>query len=197
MEILSKPMGDYETNCYIVRFEKFDIVIDPGIDAVSWVLANTTNTKAILNTHGHFDHVWSNQELSRELNAPIYCPIDDCFMLENDPFGYGTPPSKARFQVGPDETITIENIDIKFHHFSGHTPGNSCIAIDDQLFSGDFIFRGSIGRSDFPFSSSEDMKKSIQKILTWTKDYDIHPGHGPSTTLKREQKQLSRWLDYL
>jgi glyoxylase-like metal-dependent hydrolase (beta-lactamase superfamily II) len=180
-----------------VKFDNFDIVIDPGIDAVEWVLHNTNNTKAILNTHGHFDHVWSNQELQQKLDIPIYCPMDDCFMLENDPFGYGTPPSKAQFRVRPDETITIENITMTFYHFSGHTPGCSCIAIDDQLFSGDFIFQGSIGRSDFPYSSSKDMKKSIQKVLTWTKNYDIYPGHGPNTTLFKEKKQLSRWVDYL
>ncbi len=190
-------MGDYLTNCFIIKFENFDIIIDPGIDAVSWVLENTNNPKAILNTHGHFDHVWSNQELKEKLNIPIYCPKDDCFMLENDPFGYGTPSSKASFEVQPDETITIENIDIKFHHFSGHTPGSSAIAIQNNLFCGDFIFQNSIGRSDFPYSNSADMKKSIKKILTWTQDYKLYPGHGPNTTLYKEKTQLSRWVDYL
>ncbi|RLA75528.1 MAG: MBL fold metallo-hydrolase [Epsilonproteobacteria bacterium] len=197
MTILSKAMGEYQTNCYIIKFDSFDIVIDPGIGATAWVLENTTNLKAILNTHGHFDHIWSNKELKEKLNIPIFCPQGDCFMLENDPFSYGTPICQADIEVKPDETVTIEGIDIVFYHFSGHTPGCSAITIDDNMFSGDFIFQNSIGRSDFPYSSSVDMKKSIEKILTWKHEFNIYPGHGPSTTLKQEKIQLNQWLNYL
>ena len=63
MNILFKPFGAYETNCYILKFDHHDIVIDPGIGAVDWVVGNTENLVAILNTHGHFDHIWSNAKL--------------------------------------------------------------------------------------------------------------------------------------
>lgn len=197
MKIKSQAMGAYQTNCYIVTIDGKDLIIDPGMDATSWVMKNTTNSIAILNTHAHFDHVWSNQELKEKLNIPIYCPQDDCFMLEKDPFGHGTPPSKADVKVKNDQTINIDGIKVIFHHFPGHTPGCSAIQIGDSLFSGDFIFQGSIGRVDFPYSKPTDMKKSINKVLKWKKDFKIYTGHGNPTTLQREKSSLKAWLNYI
>lgn len=190
-------MGDYQTNCYIVSHDGYDIIIDPGMGATTWVLQNVTNPIAILNTHGHFDHVWSNSELKHKLNISIYCPKDDCFMLSDDPFSQGTPKSKADIEVYPDTTIDLNGIKVTFHHFAGHTPGCSAIAIEDSLFSGDFIFQGSIGRVDFPYSSPSDMKKSIKKVLNWKNNFKIYPGHGGSTTLKKEINSLKSWLNYI
>lgn len=197
MNILSQPMGSYQTNCYIVTVDGKDFIIDPGMGATSWVCDNTTNPIAILNTHGHFDHVWSNKELSEKLKVPIYCPKDDCFMLENDPFGQGTPSSKADFEIQGDEVLNIDGVEISYHHFPGHTPGCSAVQIKNHLFSGDFIFDGSIGRCDFPHSEPKDMIKSINKILAWEKDYHIYPGHGEQTTLYKQTNSLKNWLNYL
>lgn len=197
MTIKSVPMGDYQTNCYIITIDDKDIIIDPGMGATSWVLENTSNPIAILNTHGHFDHVWSNKELKEQLNIPIYCPIDDCFMLEDDPFSHGTPKSKADIEVKRDEKFELDSITLQFHHFPGHTPGCSAIEIEDCLFSGDFIFNGSIGRVDFPYSNPSDMKKSINKVLQWDKDYKIYSGHGGSTMLFQERESLKSWLNYI
>ena len=197
MKIKSQPMGDYQTNCYIVTIDNKDIIIDAGMNATKWVLENTTNPIAILNTHGHFDHIWSNAELKEKLNIPIYCPEDDCFMLEDDPFDYGTPKSTADIRVKPDEEFNLDGIIIKFHHFAGHTQGCSAIEIEDCLFSGDFIFAGSIGRVDFPYSNPNDMKQSINKVLKWEKDFKIYCGHGASTTLFKEKDSLKAWLNYI
>lgn len=197
MEVKTMPMGPYQTNCFIVTVDGKDFIIDPGVDATDWVVRNTTNPIAILNTHGHFDHVWSNQEVKEKLNIPIYCPKDDCFMLLDDPFSQGTPPSEVDVRVEPNEKVTIEGVEFTFHHFPGHTPGCSAIQIEDQLFSGDFIFQGSIGRVDFPYSEPKDMVNSIKRVLTWEEDMMVHPGHGPKTTLQREKSSLNNWLNYL
>ncbi len=197
MDIKFKPMGQYQTNCYIVSLDGKDIIIDPGVDAFSWIKDNAKNPIAILNTHGHFDHVWSNNEVKEYFNIPIYCPKDDVFMLENDPFSQGTPKSVADFEVEHDEVIILNGTNITFHHFAGHTPGCSAIEIGDNLFSGDFIFKGSIGRVDFPYSNSSDMKKSINKVLSWEKDFNIYSGHGEPTTLNNEKESLKSWLNYL
>jgi len=197
MNIKIQPMGAYQTNCYIVTVDGKDFIIDPGVDALSWVVENTTNPVAILNTHGHFDHVWSNSAVKDKFDIPIYCPIDDCFMLEDDPFSQGTPSSKADYKVTPDQEFDLDGVKVKFHHFAGHTPGCSAIEIENTLFSGDFIFSGSIGRVDFPYSNPEDMKKSINKVLSWEKDIDIYPGHGVKTTLKGEKQSLKNWLNYI
>jgi len=197
MNIKIQPMGPYETNCYIATIDNKDFIIDPGVGATQWVLDNTTNPIAILNTHGHFDHIWSNDELSKKLNIPLYTPKDDCFMLENDPLGRGAPKSVADFEMEHDEKIVLEGVEITFHFFPGHTPGCSAIQIENNLFSGDFIFSGSIGRVDFPFSSPSDMKDSIHKVLAWDDDFTIYPGHGSRTTLSRERDSLKSWLHYI
>ncbi|WP_263832998.1 MBL fold metallo-hydrolase [Sulfurospirillum oryzae] len=197
MQIKSKACGAYGTNCYIITIDGKEIIIDPGMEATSWVLRNVHHPVAILNTHGHFDHVWSNAELASQLNIPIYAPVDDCFMLENDPFGQGTPSSHADVRVEGDQSFVIEGINVQFFHFPGHTPGCSTILIENALFSGDFIFKNSIGRYDFPYSSSDQMRQSLEKFQKIDADWEIFPGHGGSTTLKVEQRNVPYWFNFL
>ena len=197
MNIKVKPMGAYQTNCYIVTTNAGDFIIDPGVGAMSWLMKNVKNPKAILNTHGHFDHVWSNKEAKEYFKIPIYVPKADAFMLENDPFGQGTPPSKPDYPVNGDKTIEIDGTKIEYIHYPGHTPGSSAIVIGDAFFSGDFIFQNSIGRVDFPYSNPTDMKKSIKKFLALKRDMVIYPGHGAKTTVKIEQGRVGVWLKYI
>lgn len=188
-------MGPYQTNCYIVTVDGKDLIIDPGVGATKWVLNNTKNPVAILNTHGHFDHVWSNAELKNKLNIPIYCPKGDAFMLEKGSIGQKTPPSNPDVLIVGDKEIEIKGIKVTFRHFPGHTPGCSVIEIGDVWFSGDFLFEQSIGRWDFPNSNGHDMVKSLQKAQQIQGDYTIYPGHGISTTLKAEQKIMHFWIE--
>jgi len=208
-DILKQPMGPLETNCYIVKLisnksgEEFELIVDPGVDASEWIKQNCNNPKAILNTHGHYDHVWSNSKVAKIYNIPIYTPSNDCFMLEFDHSGNGMPLSQATYKVGSDinpiekdevnNKIYFDDILVEFFHFPGHTQGCSVIKIENHIFSGDFIFAGTIGRSDFIFSNVEDMKKSVSRILTWQENVDIHPGHGRDTTLDKEREQLQGW----
>ena len=194
MKIQKQAMGAYQTNCYIVTIDNKDIIIDPGVSATQWVLKNTTNPIAILNTHGHFDHVWSNQELKEKLNIPLYTPKEDVFLLKSSVMMPDLPPSFPDFELEPDTQLDLEGIKVKFRHFPGHCPGCSTIEIEDAMFSGDFIFKQSIGRCDFPFSSVEDMKKSLKKFKTIDYDKKVYPGHGESTTIKKEQKNIDYWL---
>ncbi len=127
MNIKFRPCGIYQTNCYIVERGGESLIIDPGVNATNWVLKNAKNPIAILNTHGHFDHIWSNRELKERLKIPIYAPKDDAFMLEKDPFNQGVPKSKADFRVERDATLEIGNFNLIFRHFPGHTPGNKLL----------------------------------------------------------------------
>jgi glyoxylase-like metal-dependent hydrolase (beta-lactamase superfamily II) len=190
-------MGYTQTNCYIITIDKKDIIIDPGMDATAWVLKNTSNPVAILNTHGHYDHIWSNHELQTKLKIPLYIPKEDAFMLEKCPLGQTPPKSKADYLVEGDELLDIEGIKVQYRHFAGHTPGNSIIEIEDVWCSGDFLFQNSIGRWDFPFSSKESMMKSLEKAMKIKKDFTLYPGHGVSSTLKQEQKGMPMWLNYV
>ncbi len=199
MKIVSKPLGSYQTNCYIVSKNQKEIIIDPGVGATEWLSKNLKNPIAILNTHGHFDHVWSNQELKERYNIPIYISKFDAFMLQSDPFHQRTPKSKADYLVEANQTIFIGEFEITFHHFPGHTPGSSLIEIDKSIaFSGDFIFKGSIGRVDFPYSNPNDMKKSINRFIKeFNRDIDILTGHGDKTDTEEAKKMLRYFLKYL
>jgi len=197
MQIKIQPMGATQTNCYIATIEGKDFIIDPGMGATQWVLENTTNPVAILNTHGHYDHVWSNAALQEKLKIPLYCPKGDSFMLQKCPLGQPTPPSTPDYEVVGDESLKIENIQIDYLHFPGHTPGCSIIQIKDVWFSGDFLFQQSIGRWDFPFSSGKEMVKSLEKAMKVEGDYTVYPGHGLSTTLKKEQQGMPQWIAYV
>ncbi|MDD3344263.1 MAG: MBL fold metallo-hydrolase [Sulfurospirillaceae bacterium] len=197
MEIKQKACGAYGTNCYIVSIDGKDLIIDPGMDSYQWVISKVKNPIAILNTHGHFDHVWGNQALVQEFSIPLYAPKDDIFMLENDPFSQGTPASHADVIVEGNATFDIQDIMVRFFHFPGHTPGCSAILIENKLFSGDFIFKNSIGRFDFPYSSATLMRQSLEKFLKIEDDWGIFPGHGESTSVRIEQKNIPYWFNYL
>ncbi|HIC42900.1 MAG TPA: MBL fold metallo-hydrolase [Sulfurimonas sp.] len=197
MQIKVQPMGPYQTNCYIASIEGKDIIIDPGVDALKWIKQNVSNPIAILNTHGHFDHVWSNDEVQEFYNIPLYTPKDDVFLLQSSEMMPGLPPSTPDYEIEGDAEIELQGIKIKFRHFPGHCPGCSTIEIQDAMFSGDFIFERSIGRCDFPFSSPEDMKNSLKRFKEIEYDRTVYPGHGGPTSIKAEQAHTDYWISTL
>ncbi len=227
--VLREPFGEYQTNCYLVisqdNFES--LIIDPGIGATSWVLENAKNPLAILNTHGHFDHVWSNVELKEMFpNVPLLCPFEDAFMLQKDFFNTGLRESKPDILVGAESIegsgsgdlpivefdSNISNLErksqfkyggfeLEFLCYPGHTPGCSVIIINHKelpsqkvMFSGDFVFHGFVGRSDFPYSDSATMKASLEAFIRFGEDMLIFPGHGGETSLKQEKVNIPYWL---
>ena len=194
MQILKKAFGEYVTNCYILKGEQGDLVIDPGEGSFDWVMQNTGKIAAVLNTHGHFDHVYDDAKLQRA-GAKIYIHEEDAFMLRADPFETMQEPIEADVLVkGQEQSLEIAGFNVKFSLFAGHTPGSCMIEVDGVIFSGDVIFKGSIGRWDFPFSSGEQMKESLHKILQIEGDFTLYPGHGPNTSLAAERQNLKYFL---
>lgn len=194
MQILKKAFGEYVTNCYILKGERGDLVIDPGEGSFDWVMQNTGKIAAVLNTHGHFDHVYDDAKLQRT-GAKIYIHEEDAFMLRADPFE--TMPESIEADVlvkGQEQSLEIAGFNIKFSLFAGHTPGSCMIEVDGVIFSGDVIFKGSIGRWDFPFSSGAQMRESLHKILQIKGDFTLYPGHGPNTSLAAERQNLKYFL---
>jgi len=96
-----------------------------------------------------------------------------------------------------DEEFDFDGVKVKFRHFPGHCPGCSTIEIGDAMFSGDFIFKKSIGRVDFPYSSPQDMKKSLQKFKLIEYNKKIYPGHGSTTSIQEEQQYSDYWINNL
>ena len=194
MNIKVQAMGEYQTNCYIVTIDEKDFIIDPGLGATEWVINNVTNPVAILNTHGHFDHVWSNSELQEKLKVPLYTPQEDKMLLGTSNWMPSLPPSIPDVEVKPNEEFDFDGVKVKFRHFPGHTPGSSTIEIDKAMFSGDFIFERSIGRVDFPYSDPQQMKDSLLRFKELDFDKTIYPGHGNTTTIKQEQQYTDYWI---
>ena len=116
-------------------------------------------------------------------------------MCESDIFGYMKNTFVPDVLVQGNESFAVGDFSFKFRHFPGHTPGCSMIEIEDAMFSGDFLFKGSIGRWDFPYSDKNEMLKSLEKCKNLKGDFALYPGHGESSTLKAEQQELDRWVD--
>ncbi len=200
MDIIKQPFGEYLTNAYILKFGAFEFAIDPGYGSAKWILKHTSNLKAILITHGHFDHIWDTAILQQATQAKVYCPKQDSFMLESDCFNLGLTPCKANVYIEHYKTNTtfdIHNIKVTYWHFPGHTPGCSIIEINNHFFTGDFIFYRSIGRYDFPYSNPLDMKDSLERFLKIDNNFPIHPGHGEDTYVQTEQKNIPSWIKYI
>ena len=197
MQIKVQPMGPYQTNCYIATIDGKDFIIDPGMNATEWVKKNVTNPVAILNTHGHFDHVWSNAELQDDLGVLLYTPKGDTPLLQDSTWMSDLPPSFPDVEIIGDEELDFDGVKVKFRHFPGHCPGCSTIEIGDAMFSGDFIFEQSIGRTDFPMSNPSAMKDSLERFKLLDYDKTIYPGHGNTTTIKQEQKNTDYWIKTL
>lgn len=193
MQILKKAFGEYATNCYILKGEQGDLVIDPGEGSFDWVMQNTGKIAAVLNTHGHFDHVYDDAKLQR-MGAKIYIHESDAFMLRADPFETMQEPLQPDVLVSDGQEFVLGGFNVKFHLFAGHTPGSCMIEAGGAIFSGDVIFKGSIGRWDFPFSNGEQMRESLHKILQIKGDFALYPGHGPNTSLAAERQNLKYFL---
>ncbi|MCR2056117.1 MBL fold metallo-hydrolase [Campylobacter helveticus] len=197
MQIYKQACGAYETNCYILSTKRGEFIIDPGVNALEFVKNTAKNPLAILNTHGHFDHIWDNAALKKEFNIPLYIHKNDAFFL-NDPFHQGFKKSEADVLIENEENLELFDTSFKFHFFPGHTPGCCMIEVvgEGVMFSGDFLFYRSIGRWDFPYSNATLMKQSLEKVLNYKENFKLLPGHGGETMLKEEQEHLPTWLRY-
>jgi glyoxylase-like metal-dependent hydrolase (beta-lactamase superfamily II) len=189
MNILTLPLGSYQTNCYIAWGENSDdcIVIDPGYEPET-VLAETARLgktiAGILLTHGHFDHVGGVRFLAQRLECPIYIHEKELSLPES--FTDGPLVFTQHYAEG--DVVTLAGLSLKVIHTPGHTPGSVCLLCEDTMFAGDTLFASSIGRTDFPGGDYAVMKKSLDRLAALEGNYRVFPGHGEDTTLDFERK---------
>ena len=188
MEITVLTLGDYMTNCYILRQEGSNrcLIVDPGYEAarILKVLEEKhLEPEAIALTHGHFDHVGAVQDIAAETDCEVYISAADLSlppMITNGRLFYThTYPASG--------TLTLAGLSIRILPTPGHTPGSVCLLAGDTIFSGDTLFRGSCGRTDFPGGSWEQMRSSLKTLAGLPGDYRVLPGHGEETTLEQER----------
>ena len=197
MIIKTIVVGMLETNCYIVGDDssKDVFIIDPGADFKK--IKNIIDTdglkpKAIINTHGHGDHIGANARF----DLPLWIHRLDAGFLE-DPsknlsitFGRQMIPYSADRCLEDGDILKIGRYSLKVIHTPGHTPGGICLQGDGVVFTGDTLFCGGIGRTDFQYGSEEDIIRSIkEKLLVLDDKYVVYPGHGPSSTIGREKSE--------
>jgi hydroxyacylglutathione hydrolase len=200
-QILIKPImvGAFAVNCYLVKCQKtsYGAVIDPGGEAetiLAEIKKQKIDLKAIIITHGHGDHLLAVDTLMKNGLVPLYIHTDDADMLTNPAknlsllFGFPFKTSPADHLVKDHDTIKIGEITLTVIHTPGHTPGGISLQYDKYLFTGDTLFSGSVGRTDFTGSSQQQLINSIKtKLLTFPDDYLVLPGHGGSSTIGREK----------
>jgi glyoxylase-like metal-dependent hydrolase (beta-lactamase superfamily II) len=204
-------VGSFEVNCYLVVDESSRemVIIDPGDEAAA--LARHLNAVghkpvAILLTHGHVDHIGGVTELRKRYGIPLVAGEDEKQYL-SDPMvnlsgQTGMPISlePAERWVKDEAVLSFGSLSFRVLKTPGHTSGGVCFLEESQgwLFCGDTIFQGSIGRTDFPGSSFNDLMKSIQsKILTLPDSIVCFPGHGPTTTVGAERRSNPFLLEHL
>ena len=186
--------GPFQENCFLVWNDenKTGIFIDPGDEAERLVrTAKFLNVaiEGIYNTHGHIDHAGAVAEVKKSLGVPFAIHPEDRFLLDNIPSQarmFGLPPLDAP-EVDKDladgEKLAIAGQEAEVIHTPGHTPGGVCFAFDGSVFVGDTLFAGSIGRTDLPGGSYEQIIKSIkERLLILDDDTKVYCGHGPNTT---------------
>ncbi|MGV3024435.1 MBL fold metallo-hydrolase [Clostridium thermobutyricum] len=193
MIIKAIPAGIYDANCYILIDEKTreGAIIDPGGDELKLeriIKDLNFKPKFILLTHAHMDHVGGVEYLSKLLKIPFYMHENEENYVENDSTVFGNI-RKADGFLKEDTKLNIGNLDIKVIHTPGHTQGGVCFLVDGKLFSGDTLFQGSIGRTDFPGGDMNTILSSIKdKLLILDDGVEVYPGHGPKTTIGFEKK---------
>lgn len=198
MKIERIPVGTIQANCYILgcNFTKEGIIIDPGADAqglISKIKELDLKIKYILLTHGHYDHIAAVNEIKRKIKAPICIHSLDKEILENPELNLSTMFGQSMsvsydIELKEGDVLSIGNIKLKIIHTPGHTPGGICIVGDQEVFTGDTLFAGSIGRTDFPQGNMKKLLSSIKnKLFVLPGDTKIYPGHGPSSTIEQEK----------
>jgi len=188
-------LGPFRSNCYVVRSERGApeaVVIDPGDDPTELRLELArmgTRTAGILVTHTDVDHIGGVAALAEGAGADVWAPSGEVDALRTGETRGGmrvTPHDPAHTVSGGDQ-VTVAGITFDVLDVPGHSPGHVAFLADGQLFSGDLLFAGSVGRADLPGGDWETLLDSVRSLLgRLPADTVIHPGHGPATTLGRE-----------
>ncbi len=189
----------YGTDCWLLAADGTDeaIVVDPGFEpeAVHALLAAAGKTPvAVVLTHAHLDHAGTAGSFAGD-DVPVFChPADaiaftDPVAWRRDGFPNPLEPVKDLRSFEDGDVLRLGGFDVEVWHTPGHTPGHSIFRVDGEVlvFSGDLVFAGSIGRSDFANSDPAAMRRSLARFLTLPDDLRVLPGHGPETTVGRER----------
>lgn len=192
MEIKKIVSAEMDQNCYLIEENGFGILIDPGLDTEK-IMKETENVviNYILLSHCHFDHLYSLNKIrgEKKVVGTKNCSLN---MIRPDISLCGIeslPEASCDIEMEDGEEMNFDGINVKCIHTPGHTNGSCCFLIENNLFSGDTLFNGSIGRCDLPTGDFKEIENSIRnKIYKIQSDVLVHPGHGTVTKIGLEKK---------
>lgn len=204
MQINAFVVGNFDTNCYLVSCEatRMAMIIDPGFDNYAeaerifkTIQENRLTLKSIANTHGHPDHVCGNGIVKETYKVPILIHESDAFLLEDSAgkevakvLGLRSFSPAADKLLRDGDKIKIGEVTLRVIHTPGHSSGSISLQAEKAVFTGDTLFAGSKGRTDFPDSSEKDMVCSLKKLANLPNDLVVYPGHGPTTSIGEEKR---------
>ncbi|NFD76116.1 MBL fold metallo-hydrolase [Clostridium botulinum] len=193
MDIKTIPVGIYNANCYLLIDQDKCAIIDPGgdpEDIIKIIEDNNLIPKFILLTHGHIDHVSGVEAIKDEYNIPFYINRKDEDLIKEAEYIFGNfgKYKNADEYLVEGKEFQLGNLKIKAIETPGHSPGGMSFLVNNVIFTGDTLFRESIGRSDFIGGSHNTLINSIQsKITVLDPDIYVLPGHGPQSTIGYEK----------
>jgi glyoxylase-like metal-dependent hydrolase (beta-lactamase superfamily II) len=197
MDLKTLAVGPLETNCHIVWDEasKLAMVIDPG-DEPDRIMdyAEGLEIKYIVLTHAHFDHAGAVPEIKQATGAAIALHPGDMeayrSVSEQAAFwGFQSDPMpEPDIMLDEGDKLALGALSFKVLHTPGHSPGCICLLGEGVLFSGDTLFKGSVGRTDLPGGDMEQLKASFRRLLELPPETRVLPGHGPASTISEESR---------
>jgi glyoxylase-like metal-dependent hydrolase (beta-lactamase superfamily II) len=197
--------GEIDVNCYIIEYNKKCYIVDPGYEKeriIKYVEDNNLEVLGILLTHGHYDHVGA----IHCFDVPVYIHKDEYNFLINDTINGFKSHNKVKeysindldiVKIDHAHVIEFEEEKIEVIHTPGHTAGCVCYKFQNDLFSGDTLFKGAVGRFDFPTGDLNSLKKSVVNLIdSLDDDVNVHPGHMDSTTIKSEKENNNYYIQW-
>lgn len=201
IEIKSMTLGMVATNCYLIinKETKEALLIDPADNALrisNVIEENACTLKAILLTHGHFDHIMALNELKKRYNVPVYAHEEEEDVLKQSSLNMSGMigqiyTTQADIYVKDGEHLKLAGLDIIVLHTPGHTKGGVCYYLPEEkvLMSGDTLFHCSIGRTDFPIGSMSQLVRSVkEQLFVLPDDVQVYPGHDSVTSIGYEKQ---------
>lgn len=198
MKIYSLQLGELHSNCYIIETSpKQCVAVDIGGDSqyfLRFLESENLRLTKILLTHGHYDHIGGVEEVRKATGAEVFIHDLDSHMLSSERFSLAAGISRLPFRPVTEFTAVTDECYIndgscsfRVLHTPGHSAGSVCYICEDVIFSGDTLFHGSIGRTDFEGSNPIDMRNSLRQLSLLEGDYKVLPGHNEPTTLGCER----------
>lgn len=193
MKVVTVTLGPFSMNSHFASQDGGAVILfDAGFqpdELLRVAQEQDMRVAGICVTHGHGDHIVGVEWLRQELGCPLYFPQADRLLATGEFYGVRYDPPQPDILLSGGERIEIAGMDIEVLSVPGHSPGHLAYRIGADLFSGDCIFQGSVGRTDLPHADWAQLHASLLRLLELPDETIIYPGHGPVTTIGREREE--------